>query len=257
MAARTRTVTEMIADVRYRCNLEAEVARHPDANIQRLINESWQAVREIVSEVSPYYLKAKSGTLTAGAVIPDASGNATLTAAFGKLDLPADCVRVYGLDLEVGGQLIELEPLPFEARNDYQSVSQRTNVPEAFFVYNMGAESTTTVTAGALALFPAPNIAYPYTLWYLPIWADISTTSVFDAFSGLEQWVLWDVCAKTCARDNDRQGTYGIAVQERMVAEARIKSASKTQRAGPLRVQDTRGRRANRRFRRYDPWSVP
>ncbi len=252
--ARTRTVTEMIADVRYRANIEGETARHPDANLQRLINESWQELRELVSDAGyPFYLKAKSGTLTVGAMTPDAVSDATMKAGFGTLPLPADCLRVYGVDLQIDGALVELEPLAFERRNAYQSGSTREGKPIGFYPYDMGVESTTSVTAGSLAIMPAPNSAYKYTLWYLPVWTDISSTSVFNGFSGWEQWVIWDVTVKVTARDNDRQKIFEIAQIERGREQARLLSSATAQKAGPRRIHDVRSRRQRRNY--GDPWS--
>ncbi len=249
--ARTRTVTELIADVRYRANIEGETARHPDANIQRLLNESWQELRELVSDAGyPYYLKAKSGTLTAGAMTPDSASDPALKAAFGTLPLPTDCLRVYGVDIEIDGGMVELEPLAFERRNAYQVGSTRAGRPIGFYPYDMGQESTTTVTAGALAIMPAPDTTYKYTLWYLPIWTDISTTSVFNGFASAEQWVIWDTVLKICARDNDRAGTAAVAAGERTREAERLKTMATAQRAGPRRVHDSRSRRLRKN---YDP----
>lgn len=250
--ARTRTVTELIADVRYRANIEGETARHPDANLQRLINESWQELREMISDAGyPFFLKAKSGTLVAGPMTPDATSDPALKAAFGTLPLPADCLRVYGVDLEIDGGMVELEPLAFERRNAYQIGSTRAGRPVGFYPYDMGQEVTsapTTVAAGALALFPAPDTTYKYTLWYLPVWTDISTSSVFNGFASAEQWVIWDVVLKICARDNDRQGTAAIAAGERSREADRLKTMATAQRAGPRRVHDVRSRRMRRNF---------
>jgi hypothetical protein len=254
--ARTRTVTELIADVRYRANIEGETARHSDANIQRLINESWQELRELISDAGyPYYLKAKSGALTPGPVVPDAASDPNLTAGFGTLPLPTDCLRVYGVDLEIDGVLVELEPLAFERRNAYQVNGSRVGRPIAFYPYNMGQEATTTVAAGALAILPAPESNYKYTLWYLPVWTDIATTSVFNGFASAEQWVIWDVCVKVTARDNDRQAIFAIAQAERAREAERIQTMATAQRAGPRRVHDTRSRRMRRNF--TEPWRLP
>lgn len=240
----------MIADVRYRANIEGETARHPDANLERLINESWQEFREVISDAGyPYYLKAKSGTLTAGPMTPDASVP-TLQAAFGTLPLPADCLRVYAVDVEIDGKMVELEPLAFERRNAYQLNATKIGRPQGFYPYDMGQESTTTVTAGALAIIPASDSAYRYTLWYLPVWTDISTTSVFNGLASGEQWVIWDVCVKVTARDNDRQNIFQIAMAERAREQERLTTMATAQRAGPRRVHDTRTQRIRKN---YDP----
>ena len=234
--ARTRTMAQLVADVRFRSDTEGLTARHTDAAIGRLINESWQAMREyLVDHGEPAYLKQATGNLTAGVL----AGT-----SFGSLALPADAVRVFGLSVLVSGSYVNLDPLPFSARNDEST----PGVPRSFFIYNLGVESTTTVTPGRIALFPAPDAAYTYSLWYLPAWADIDVTAnptyVFDGVAGWEQCVIWDCVVKIAARDDDMRNTYAIAVQEREMAKTALKAAATShQRAGAMRRGDTRGRR--------------
>lgn len=256
MAARIRSLTNMVADLRFIANIENELVRHPDANLQRLINESWQELRELVSDGGfPFFLKAKSGAVTAGAMVPDAASDPNLKAAFGTIPLPTEALRVYAIDLEVDGQLMELDPLPFSARNDYQDGTSRTGTPAGFFIYDMGQENSTGTNAGAIAIMPAPESAFKYTLWYLPVWTDITTgANAFNSFSSFEQWVLWNCAVKIASRDNDRQGSYAIAVAERERERKRIETAARAQRTGPLRVQDTRARREKRNLRRWGDW---
>lgn len=238
--ARTRTIAQLVADVRFRSDTEGLTQRHTDAAIGRLINESWQAMREfLVDHGEPCYLKQATGNLTAGAL----AGT-----SFGALSIPTDAIRVFGIDVSVGGTYLSLEPLPFAARND----ASTPGVPQSFFVYNVGTESGATVTAGKIALFPAPDTAYAYSLWYLPAWVDIDVVSfpayVFDGMAGWEQFVVWDCVVKIAARDDDMRNTFAIATQERELAKAALKSAASShQRVGPMRRGDTRGRRETTR----------
>lgn len=245
--ARTRTLAELAADVRYLADIEGATARHPDANIYRLINESWQSLRELcTANGHRLYLTSATGNLVAGA---------TSGASFGTLDLPASCVRVFALDVvDSSGRRHTLDPIDFSQRNEFFDVSNlpSTGLPRAFHIYNVGTESTTTVTQGKLALLPAPDSTYAYTLWYLPAWTDLTNTShVFNGVAGWEEWVLWDVVLKICARDNDMQATAQIATQERAKAEQQIlAAANNVQRAGPaVRIDAAaRQRRGDRRL---------
>jgi len=234
--ARTRTMAQLVADVRFRSDTEGLTQRHTDAAIGRLINESWQAMREyLVDHGEPAYLKQATGNLTAGVL----AGT-----SFGALTIPTDAIRVFGIDVLVSGSYVSLEPLPFAARND----ATTPGIPRSFFVYNVGTELAINVTPGKIALFPAPAAAYAYTLWYLPTWVDIDAVtdpdSVFDGVAGWEQFVLWDCVVKIAARDDDMRNTYAIAVQERELAKQALKAAANShQRAGAMRRGDTRGRR--------------
>lgn len=244
--ARTRTLGELAADVRYLADIEGATARHPDANLYRLINESWQSLRELcTANGHRLYLTSTTGTLTAGA---------TSGASFGSLPLPASCVRVFALDVvDSNGDRHSLDPIDFSQRNEFQDIwnGPSTGLPRFFHIYNIGTEATTTVTQGTLALLPAPDAEYSYTLWYLPSWTDLTNTShVFNGVAGWEEWVLWDVVLKICARDNDMQATAAIATQERGKAEQQILAAANhVQRAGPANRVDaaSRGRREDKR----------
>ena len=251
--ARTRTLAQLVARVRYQADVEGLTSRHPDSDIRQLINDSWQTLRELVTEHgSPLFLKATSGTMTAGAIVPDASGAPNLEAGFGTINLPADCLRVHGVDVEVNGQLLPLEPLPFNSRDDWQDWwgNNRTDAPFGFVVYDIGQESTTTVAAGKIALLPAPDEPYSYTIWYLPHWVDISTDShVFNVYAGWEQWLIWDVVIKIAGRDNDSRNTYQIAMTERQRNQDRLLASARVQRSGVRTVQDSRGRKRWTRIR--------
>lgn len=249
--ARTRTLAQLRADVQYRADIVPGSQRHPDANINRLINESWQKMRVLVSDNGhQLYLKASSGNLTPGLTSPY---------AFGTLALPTDLIQLYAVDVSVTSTDVRsLDVISFTERNEWRSVyGSQVGVPTACHIFNVGTESTTTVTAGTLMIAPAPDLAYAYTLWYLPSWTDVSTdANVFNGYAGWEEFVIWDVVLKLAARDNDMQNTAAIAQGERAAAlEAMLKVANAVQRVGPAtRVDASRRTRTNSRA---DIWRRP
>lgn len=244
MAARTRTLGNLLADLQYLADIPAGSARHPDAKLYRLLNTSWQAMRTMVSDNGhSAYLKAASGTLTAGLTSPY---------PFGTLSLPDDLASLYAFHITVAANDIrKVEPIPFSEATEFQShFGGSLGIPLGFHIYNIGTESTTTVTAGKLAIFPGPIAAYAYTLWYLPIWVDLSdATHVFNGLDGWEDWVLQNAVCLIAERDNDMAATYQIAQNERAKAEARIlNAAARLQRVGPhTRVDAARASRGNAR----------
>jgi hypothetical protein len=135
---------------------------------------------------------------------------------------------VYGLDLSVDGQIVNVPPITFSSRNDYQSGTTKTGVPAGFHIMNAGTESGASVSAGKLILAPAPDAAYAYNLWYLPSWTDLaSDTHVFNGIAGSEQWVIWDVCVKAAIRINDAKNQLAGATSERERAMDRIRRTLK------------------------------
>lgn len=240
MAARSRTLLEMRTDVRRRAAIDSELDFYPDVILNRWINESWQDLRlELSNQEIEFYLTSTSGTVTIGAV----SGK-----SFGSVPLPAEAVAVYGLDLTVNGRIWTLEPIPWQARADYQSGSNETGTPVGFHITNIGIETTTSVGTGLIILTPPPDQAYGYTVWYLPAWVDVTDdTHVFHGIAGAEQWVLWDVCVKVAARGNDAKRQEAIATRERDLAMRRIQQTAKRfTRAGPVRRRDSRAERLGR-----------
>lgn len=251
--ARTRTLANLRADVRYRGDIEGLTDRHPDANVNRLINESWQALRELVTDIgSDLYLTVVSGTLSSGAVATVGGQAATYTHA--EIDWPSDCIAPYHLTIKYQNRVFSLDPMPLSALVDFQHGDSQTGFPEGFHPYNVGAESGTSVGTGKIMVMPAPEQDFEYVLWYLPAWTDLTNdTHVFNGVAGWEEWVVWDCVVKIAARDNDMLNTYDIAEKERERAWARIaKSAGKRQRAMPMRRRDQRGQRLRRPARKEE-----
>lgn len=238
MAARAFTLLQMRTKVRSRCMIESELDLFPNSLLTDWINESWQDLRlELSNDDIEYFLTAATGTLTAGVV----SGT-----AHGSLALPSDAHAVYGLDLVVDGQVIDVDPISFAQRNDGQCGTTKTGVPVGFHITAVGQESTTTVGSGTIILSPAPDAAYPYRLWYLPAWVDLTNDAhVFNGIAGCEQWVIWDVAVKVAIRINDAKNQEAGALREREITMRRLKATIKRMnRAGPVRRRDSRADRA-------------
>lgn len=216
--ARTRTLTNLLADIRYQADIEGLTQRHPDANLTRLINQSIQAFRlKISSAGHPYYLTEASGTTVA-----DTDDYA----------LPADFVALYGVDLVVGSQRISLEPYSLVERNDYSDpIVPGDGVPVMYRL--QGAN---------IRLLPEPDAAYAYTLLYLPCGTDLSAAGdTFDGIAGWEDWIVLDVARKVLTRDDDDEQTPKV---ERLFAtcERDILAQVSRRSRGVVHRQDYRGR---------------
>jgi len=236
--ARARTLLQVRTAVRARCMIESELDLFSNLLLNEWINESWQDLRlELSNADVEFYMTTQAGTLTTGVV----SGT-----AHGSVALPNDAFAVYGIDLTVDGQIISIGPISFQQRNDYQSGTTKTGVPEGFHVTNVGQESETAVGTGTIILSPAPDAAYPYRLWYLPAWVDLDEDDdVFNGIAGCEQWVIWDVCIKVAMRIDDSKKQEAIATRERDVSMRRVlKTMKRFNRAGPTRRRDTRADRS-------------
>lgn len=218
--------------------IESELDLFPDSLLTEWINESIQDFRlELTNSDVEFHLTVATGTLTTGTV----SGM-----AHGSVPLPDSAHAVYGLDITVDGRLANVPAMGFGERNDGQCGTTKTGVPAGFHITNVGAESETSVGAGTIILAPAPDAAYPYRLWYLPVWVDLDEDDdVFNTLGGGDRWVVWDVCVKVAMRINDAKKQLEIAMAERESAMRRIVATLKRlNRSGPVRRRDSRGERS-------------
>ena len=231
--ARTRTLTNLLADIRFLADAQGLTGRHDDTNITRLLNQSIQRFREKVSTAGiNHYLVHATGTLTVGALAPF---------QFGSLDLSAvspNVVRVYGLDIKVDNRWHSLDGVEFTHRNEFQDqTGARNGIPISFANY----------TTNKLAIFPPPDRTYTYVAWYLPVLADLSAGSdTFDGIAGWEEWLYWDVLIKLVNRDQYPQ-VYEMAASERERVWGDVqKTSGRVNRASFTTRRDTWGEADNK-----------
>lgn len=239
--SRTRTLTELIADVRFQSNTQGITVRHTDADITRLLNQEIQAHREEVSQEGiTNYLSSYSSTFTAGNTSPN---------MFAVLDLASGpspaLVRTYGIDVVLNAQEQKtLHAVSFSERSDYGGTP---GLPQAWAPYQ----------SYKVAIFPAPAYAYTYIVWYLPKLTDLSSGSdTFDGVAGWEDRVVWGAVARIIARDQFPQA-YSMAVAERERATAKTLATSKQTGKGVVhRRRDTWAERRRDQFHRRNPWRL-
>jgi len=222
------TLAQLEDDVRFQADLIGATVRHTSAQIRRLINQSIQEFREAISnEGDTRYLVPYSSTLTAGATSPF---------AFGSLDVSGispSIVRTYKLDITVDSVVIPLEHRPFRESSDWGGPIV-TGIPATWSHFQ----------TAKIALSPAPNAAYPYTLWYLPVLADLSGDSdTFDGVAGWEGWVVWDVVCRLLIRDQQSAAFVSAKVYRDDVWSRIQRQATKVSSAGGAVLgRDTFGR---------------
>lgn len=185
--SRLVTLLQLRTDIAAQADYVGATGRYPDAIVNRFINQSIQRFRERLStEGATHYLVSVSGALAAGAVSPY---------AFGVIDLTAtnpSVVRTYGVDLTINGGFIKtLQHVPFQSRNNYGGP---TGVGEP--------RDWAHFQTRKIAILPAPNGTYPYTVWYLPVLADLAADGdTFDGVAGWEDYIVWDVVCRLIIRD--------------------------------------------------------
>lgn len=241
--ARTVSLTNLLAQIRFLGNIQGMTARHTDADLTRAINQSIQHFREKVSaHGARNYLTHAVGTLSTGATSPF---------AFTVLDLAAlspAVVRVFALDITVQGRVVPLEQIDFDSRNDFQDwgAVSMTREPIAYANYQQAR----------LAIFPASNGAYPYTCWYLPVLADlVAGSDTFDGVVGWEEWVACDVLLKVLQRDEYPQVVaMATDMRDRVWADIE-RNCNPVKSGGIVRRVDSRALREDRIRRRSSWWN--
>ena len=248
--ARARTLLQLRTRIRELADCEPDPGtRHTSTVLNTWINESWQALREIVTDKGDL-LYVKNVSVSTG-VGPDTGK------AYGLLAMPATAVRIHAIDLTFGNEIRQLTPVSFNDRNEFNAGGALTGVPAHFAVFNIGEESGASVGNGWIALLPAPAAVYPVTIYYLPAWTDITNDAyVFDGFAGWDDWVAYDVVCKIAMKDNDMAQVAQLAMQQKAEALARVLAAcSSMQRVAPSHGRDTARQARQANWRREWPRS--
>lgn len=236
-------------------NPDVTTGRYATSEVNTEINAGWKRAREIAvinkGDGHNMYLKT-TGLLSMTTGVVNAG------AAFGSIPIPADCVSIYGIDVVYDPtNIVSLEATSWSQRNKYLGPFGTTGPPEAFCVYNIGTEVTTTVTAGTIAIMPAPDRAYQYQVWYTPAWVDRTIdTHVFDGINGHHDWAIMDAVIHLCMGDNDMQNCIAAASKLRDDAEQLLTHrANQTQRVGAGRRRDIANQQRWNKWRAY--WRLP
>lgn len=240
--ATTRTVANLILDVRDRSDTADMLVRHPDATIMAYLTQSLRALRNLVTGGGFSGLLDWT-TPAALPVAPPIAGENFLEVAW-----PADAVEILGVDVNMGpttlGLWYPLDTMTVSQRRDWNGQQGR---PEAFLIRSVPRESTppSTVldaTAGQIQIYPNSTLGLSYRILFLPAFPELTaTTSVIQGFDGdWIEWVIWDAAIKVLFKDDEMDPSQDQkAVRERaMVQERIVTSINRIQRAGP--IQPTR-----------------
>lgn len=259
-----RTLAQLVTDVTTRCDVDGYVARHPPASVRRLVEESYQRLRELMTSAGsrrfiggPFALSSNTrGDTGYGNIFP-----LSTTVTPGPVLLPLE--RPISVEAKIASQWVELKSIGFGDVHDWFPAGSVTNRPEAWTLLGLGAAPIAAGGYGADPVFDETNnggqfsilivphfdiAAYPIQVWASPVITitDADNTTLTLDGPGFE-WIIWDVVIKISSRDNDSQGTFAIANQERTKAEILLRDAIRSEnKTSPQRRDVFHGSRMGR-----------
>lgn len=242
----TITLDEFITNVREHADLEGIEDRHSDTELARWINRAWRLLRTKVTNVGFSHFITPTTTASLPGTAVEAGEQ------YSEVNFPTGAVGIYGIDIQIGGVWCPMKPGSFASRRDYQNVSGALSggVPTHYIIRSVAQESTTTVTAGKIMLYPLTTATNNYKIWYLPVWNDIAVANLTHVFYGHDIWFEWaiqDVVRRAAQKDDDSQNT----LQEARVRQAEIWDDIKRAVLNMNLAEPITPRRAPRRGRRY------
>jgi hypothetical protein len=235
----TRTVTDLIADLRDRADIEEMTIRHTDARLCRYLTQSCRALRAELTAAGFSGLLDWS-TPAALPTAPPITGENFL-----EVSWPSGAVEILGFDVNLGSgagsRWYTLRRMSIAERRDYYGTAGH---PQGFLIRTIPKEDTpadTDLSTGAIQVYPASTLGLEYRIQYLPEYPELSATPGTQVVQGFEgdwlEWVLWDAAVKVAYKDDedDGGGLYVKATQERDRVKARIATnINRVNRVGPI-----------------------
>lgn len=168
------TLETLRARARSRADMPVAGFIADDANgIDAWINEGHQKLHELlIKAYGEEYLEKSAAFNT--------------VAGQSDVDLPADFMTLYGVDLTIGGIVMTLSPYNRAERNIHRNA---VVVP---YLGKPRYKLSGMQTSGKLRLLPAPEGAYAGTFWYAPVATLLVNTT--DAVNYPNGWERYIVC---------------------------------------------------------------
>lgn len=231
MSGNFQLVSDLIAEVQYRGDIQGQDDRHPSADLLRSFNDS---ARKLISTLTDmgYEWFLTSTAAQALSTTPFATGE-----TYSEEDWPIAAARIYQIwVLYQTGFWRHLKPISLSGIRDYQlrpTVSLSSFGvfgPLAYALRLAPFAAGSTETVGKILIVPLPTVPLQFKIHYLPHYQPLGLTDKFAGGEAFQEYIVWDMIVKIASRDNDTAETYKIAVTERdRVISAMAKAAPRTQ----------------------------
>lgn len=230
----SRTLTQLLSDVRDLADRGGATTRHTDALVTRALNRAIQRYNlEVNYSGADWNLTTTSGTTTAG------------TSSYA---LPTGMVQLYHVEMTDGDVSYALLPYERLERHEFEADYFETDETSRPIWYRLAG--------GNLVLRPVPDATYTYKLRYLPKATELATgADTFDPDLPIgEDWVTYRAAITLLIKDNDQEHLAGIKMEFRDIDYEVKKHSAARDRVAPRRKIDVR-RRRRQGWKHFYPWS--
>lgn len=215
--ARTRTMANLIADVRLRADNQV----FADADITEFINQSIADFTDmlVVNDGASYFQKEVTFTTTANV--------ATVSLA----SVASDFYKVVGVWWQISSGFAPIKR--------YSQMESEAIVPSAGWFYNGSVWYN--IEAGNIRFVPTPLTAHTIKLKYIPYAVRIVSGGAgdpLDGVNGWEEWVIVDAALKCLEREGADPQELQPLMARRDRKEQRILEAIERDQSEPARIQD-------------------
>jgi hypothetical protein len=212
----TITLGDLTTELIYEAGIDGKTgssARHVTARLYALINRSYKQLRSRVSQNGDDFFRAPG---TATAIPARAAGEDWI-----ELPYPTSASEILSVDVQLSGTWYDLTRGSWAQRRVFPGAN-RPDSPGEWTTLSMPQPSTTTVTAGKLAIWPV-SLAGNYKIDSLPHWVPLTdSTHVFVLFPDWEEWLLTKCTMVITQRDNQKRNMFLDAQERNQTAERAI-----------------------------------
>jgi hypothetical protein len=228
--ARARQLSDLVADIRHRANMESS-RFVTDKEVAEFLNQS-------IAELYDLIVAARGQEhFAASANLQSPSTDGFTVSGQDTYALPADFYELLGVDVAMDSDTIGIKPYMFVERNRYKIAGLWSPVQPIFY----------RLLAGNIKFIPVPSGHYLVTTWYLPASQRLvgtydandmltSGTQTFDGYNGWEEYAVVDAAMKCL--EKEESDTSALMARKALLT-GRINALAAQRDAGhPERVTD-------------------
>lgn len=240
----TRSVGDLIGDLRDRTDTELMEVRHTDKRLRQYLTQSLRAVQnELVRDGHTEHL-----TWGASATLPTTAADSGAE-SYLEVAWPDTATEIFGVDVLNSTKWYSLLKINIGDRRQYECATG--GLPAAYLVQRIPSTTPgTTVTAGVIQVYPASALGKTYRVIYLEPHPELTKNAqlVYGFDGDAIEWVLWDSAIKALYKDDEADPSQDQkAVRERAIVQDRLKTNIVRVNRGPTMPRRAGASRSNRR----------